>query len=211
MPNASPAVVRAQLREITFLAGLTDGDYHYLSSHIDGATYACDDTIFQEGEKRALFALIIEGAVAIEKHAGGRRSASRPSAPARRSARGCCSTMIVTARPPARSRRRRRCCSACRSSRRSFASGQRSTQRWSLARHARSRSASRRRTRRSSAADEPSASAAAAPASSTTSSASARFPTTRCTASRRCAPSRTFRSPTSRCAISRRSFPRSRR
>src|SRR5688500_16646193 len=71
MPNASPAVVRAQLREITFLAGLTDGDYHYLSSHIDQASYACDDTIFQEGAKRSLFALIIDGAVAIEKHAGG--------------------------------------------------------------------------------------------------------------------------------------------
>ncbi len=71
MPNASPAAVRAQLREITFLAGLTDGDYHYLSSHIDQATYASDETVFVEGEKRALFALIIEGAVAIEKSAGG--------------------------------------------------------------------------------------------------------------------------------------------
>jgi aspartate ammonia-lyase len=71
MPNASPATVRAQLREIAFLAGLTDGDYHYLSSHIDPVTYACDETIFQEGTARSLFALITDGSVAIEKHAGG--------------------------------------------------------------------------------------------------------------------------------------------
>src|SRR5687768_16603891 len=71
MPNASPAAVRAQLREIAFLNGLTDGDYHYLSSHIDPVSYACDDTVFQEGEPRALFALITAGAVAIEKQAGG--------------------------------------------------------------------------------------------------------------------------------------------
>jgi aspartate ammonia-lyase len=71
MPNASPAAIRAQLREIAFLDGLTDGDYHYLSSHVDQVSYACDDTIFQQGEPRALFALIIDGAVAIEKQAGG--------------------------------------------------------------------------------------------------------------------------------------------
>ena len=71
MPNASPAAIRAQLREIAFLDGLTDGDYHYLSSHVDQVAYACDDIVFQQGEPRALFALIIEGAVAIEKQAGG--------------------------------------------------------------------------------------------------------------------------------------------
>ena len=71
MANPSPAAVRAQLREITFLDGLTDGDYHYLSSHVDAVTYDCDDTVFQQGEARALFALIIDGAVAIEKQAGG--------------------------------------------------------------------------------------------------------------------------------------------
>ena len=71
MPNASPSTVRAQLREIAFLDGLTDGDYHYLSLHIEPVAYGCDATIFEEGTPRALFALIIEGSVAIEKQAGG--------------------------------------------------------------------------------------------------------------------------------------------
>jgi aspartate ammonia-lyase len=71
MPNASPPVVRAQLREITFLDGLTDGDYHYLSSRVEPMSYPCDSVIFEQGGKRQLFALITRGAVAIEKHAGG--------------------------------------------------------------------------------------------------------------------------------------------
>src|SRR5687767_6582814 len=71
MPNASPSAVRAQLREIAFLDGLTDGDYHYLSSRIEPVSYGCDATIFEEGTPRALFALIIAGSVAIEKQAGG--------------------------------------------------------------------------------------------------------------------------------------------
>jgi aspartate ammonia-lyase len=71
MPNASPPVVRAQLREITFLDGLTDGDYHYLSSRVEPMIYPCDRVIFEQGGKRQLFALITRGAVAIEKHAGG--------------------------------------------------------------------------------------------------------------------------------------------
>ena len=71
MAIASAPVVRAQLREITFLDGLTDGDYHYLSSRVDAVTYPSDATIFEQGAKRQLFALITNGAVAIEKHAGG--------------------------------------------------------------------------------------------------------------------------------------------
>src|SRR5688500_15309801 len=71
MPNASPAAIRAQLREIAFLDGLTDGDYHYLSSHIERVTYAWDEAVFHEGEPRTLFALITEGSVAIEKQAAG--------------------------------------------------------------------------------------------------------------------------------------------
>src|SRR5688500_8157974 len=71
MPNASPPVIRAQLREIAFLDGLTDGDYHYLSSRVEPADYPCDSLIFEQGGTRQLFALITSGAVAIEKHAGG--------------------------------------------------------------------------------------------------------------------------------------------
>ena len=71
MPNASPQQIRAHLREITFLDGLTDGDYHYLSSRVDQVSYPCDALIFEQGSARRLFALIISGAVAIEKHAGG--------------------------------------------------------------------------------------------------------------------------------------------
>ncbi len=71
MPNASPASIRAQLREIEFLTGITDGDYHYLSSRVKPVTYECDELLFQEGAARQHFALIIDGAVAIEKLSGG--------------------------------------------------------------------------------------------------------------------------------------------
>ena len=71
MPNASPQQIRAHLRAITFLDGLTDGDYHYLSSRVESVTFPSDAVIFEQGSKRRLFALIISGAVAIEKHAGG--------------------------------------------------------------------------------------------------------------------------------------------
>ena len=71
MLNVSPASIRAQIREIAFLDGLTDGDYHYLSSHVEPVVYPCDEAVFQEGDPRALFALITEGSVAIEKQAGG--------------------------------------------------------------------------------------------------------------------------------------------
>ena len=70
MPSPTPAEIRAQLRVIRFLDGLTDGDYHFLSSRIDPVTYESDTLIFQEGGKRELFALITEGSVAIEKNAG---------------------------------------------------------------------------------------------------------------------------------------------
>ena len=70
MPSPTPAEIRAQLREIRFLDGLTDGDYHFLSSRIEPVSYGSDTLIFQEGGKRELFALITEGSVAIEKSAG---------------------------------------------------------------------------------------------------------------------------------------------
>ena len=71
MPNASPPQIRAHLRDITFLDGLTDGDYHYLSSRVESISYPWDTVIFEQGASRRLFALIISGSVAIEKHAGG--------------------------------------------------------------------------------------------------------------------------------------------
>ncbi len=71
MTIVSPPIVRAQLREIAFLNGLTDGDYHYLSSRLDSITYESDAMVFEQGARRELFALITDGAVAIEKHAGG--------------------------------------------------------------------------------------------------------------------------------------------
>jgi aspartate ammonia-lyase len=70
MSTPTPAAIRAQLREIRFLDGLTDGDYHFLSSRIEPVAFPGDALIFQEGATRELFALITEGSVAIEKHAG---------------------------------------------------------------------------------------------------------------------------------------------
>ena len=71
MLNPSPPQIRTQLRGIGFLDGLTDGDYHYLSSRVEAVSFPADAIIFEQGSPRRLFALIDSGAVAIEKHAGG--------------------------------------------------------------------------------------------------------------------------------------------
>jgi aspartate ammonia-lyase len=74
MTNLTPAEVRAQLRQIHFLEGLTESDLHYLSSRVSPAGYPVDALIFQEGNARAYFAMLTSGSVAIEKHSGGTAS-----------------------------------------------------------------------------------------------------------------------------------------
>jgi aspartate ammonia-lyase len=67
-----PNTVRDQLRGLEFLEGLTDTAIHQLSHLVQPVEYACDELLFQEGENRHLLALVLAGAVAIEKNQNGR-------------------------------------------------------------------------------------------------------------------------------------------
>src|SRR5665647_2453367 len=58
---------RDTLRALRFLDGLTDTAVHQLSKLVTSAEYDCDALLFEEGEPRNLMALIVSGAVAIEK------------------------------------------------------------------------------------------------------------------------------------------------
>jgi aspartate ammonia-lyase len=64
--------VRDHLRALSFLEGLTDTAVHQLSRLVQPAEFACDQVLFQEGEARQLLALVVSGAVAIEKQESGR-------------------------------------------------------------------------------------------------------------------------------------------
>jgi aspartate ammonia-lyase len=58
---------RDTLRSLAFLNGLTDTAVHQLSKIVEPAEYLCDTLLFEEGNPRRLMALIVSGAVAIEK------------------------------------------------------------------------------------------------------------------------------------------------
>ena len=62
-----PSPDRDELRSLKFLDGLTDTAVHQLSKIVKLEEYACDALLFQEGDTRHLLALIVTGAVAIEK------------------------------------------------------------------------------------------------------------------------------------------------
>src|SRR5215217_8734048 len=64
--------LREQLRGLSFLDGLTDTALHQLSHLVRPAEYACDDTLFTQGAERKIMALVVSGAVAIEKSINGR-------------------------------------------------------------------------------------------------------------------------------------------
>ena len=64
--------VRDQLRSLDFLDGLTDTAVHQLSRMVRQVEFDCDSLLFEEGSERHLLALILSGAVAIEKRQNGR-------------------------------------------------------------------------------------------------------------------------------------------
>ncbi len=59
--------VRDHLRALAFLEGLTDTAVHQLSRLVQPVEFPCDAVLFQEGEPRRMLALVVSGAVAIEK------------------------------------------------------------------------------------------------------------------------------------------------
>ena len=64
--------VRDHLRALSFLEGLTDTAVHQLAHLVQPAEFACDEMLFEEGQPRKLLALVVSGAVAIEKQESGR-------------------------------------------------------------------------------------------------------------------------------------------
>ena len=68
----TPAEIADALRATSFLEGFTDAHLWKLSRHVTPLTLVPDETIFNEGEARQRFAILISGAVAIEKSSDGR-------------------------------------------------------------------------------------------------------------------------------------------
>ena len=64
--------LREQLRALSFLDGVTDTALHQLSHLVQAAEYECDALLFSEGTERRILALVVSGAVAIEKQVNGR-------------------------------------------------------------------------------------------------------------------------------------------
>ena len=97
----TPADIAEQLRATSFLDGFSDAHLWKLARHVTPHELVADSTIFNEGEARQRFAILLSGAVAIEKSADGRSRDSSPSGPAKPWAKGCSSTTATTARPRA--------------------------------------------------------------------------------------------------------------
>src|SRR5688572_1292774 len=64
------AEVRAQLRAIEFLDGLTDGDYHLLAQRVERIAVEPGTYLFPQGDTRTRLCFLARGSVAIEKNAG---------------------------------------------------------------------------------------------------------------------------------------------
>ena len=66
------ASTRDRLRQAEFLENLPDSALHQLSKLVAPESYECDAVLFEEGAPRAFMAIILSGAVAIEKGRNGR-------------------------------------------------------------------------------------------------------------------------------------------
>jgi aspartate ammonia-lyase len=66
----SPQAIRAQLRDVDFLDGLTESDLHFLGTRVVPAEFGVDELLFEEGQPRRRVVFLTGGSVAIEKHAG---------------------------------------------------------------------------------------------------------------------------------------------
>src|SRR5215207_1211486 len=69
----STTTIRDRLRALPFLDGLTDSAYHQLARLVTSVQYDTDDVLFEEGSPRSFLAMVVTGAVAIEKQMSGRR------------------------------------------------------------------------------------------------------------------------------------------
>src|SRR3954470_962238 len=64
--------IREQLRTLSFVDGLTDTALHQLSHVLQPTEYACDELLYSRGDERKIMAIVVSGAVAIEKPLNGR-------------------------------------------------------------------------------------------------------------------------------------------
>jgi aspartate ammonia-lyase len=64
--------IREQLRTLSFVEGLTDTALHQLSHLLQPAEYASDELLYSRGDERRIMAIVVSGAVAIEKPLNGR-------------------------------------------------------------------------------------------------------------------------------------------
>ena len=69
---STPAEIAERLRGTSFLEDFTEAHLWKLSRHVTPTPLEADALIFSEGEPRQRFAILIDGAVAIEKAADGR-------------------------------------------------------------------------------------------------------------------------------------------
>ncbi|MHB0947875.1 MAG: aspartate ammonia-lyase [Gemmatimonadaceae bacterium] len=69
-PTGTPAERRAALRGLRFVDGLTDGDLHFLSQHVEPRDFQPGELLFRQGASRTGAFLVVAGSVAIEKAAG---------------------------------------------------------------------------------------------------------------------------------------------
>jgi aspartate ammonia-lyase len=63
--------IREQLRTLSFVEGLTDTALHQLSHLLQPADYASDQLLYSRGDERKIMAIVVSGAVAIEKPLNG--------------------------------------------------------------------------------------------------------------------------------------------
>ncbi len=68
----TPAEIADWLRATTFLEGFTDAHLWKLARHITPHELTADELLFNEGDPRKRFAILVSGAVAIEKSSDGR-------------------------------------------------------------------------------------------------------------------------------------------
>ncbi len=68
----TPAQIADWLRSMSFVEGFTDANLWKLARHVTPFELIADATLFQEGEERQRCALLVSGAIAIEKQSDGR-------------------------------------------------------------------------------------------------------------------------------------------
>ena len=68
----STTAIRDQLRAVSFLDGLTDSAYHQLARLVSPVRYQTEEVLFVEGAARSFLAIVVSGAVVIEKQMNGR-------------------------------------------------------------------------------------------------------------------------------------------